>query len=202
MSRHFSILIAADGKRTYDGRLSSSYRYEQQAGTHERLAPFVRRGFETRFRFLSDAHGQLGVRGRTMQAWGRILGRACTSRPGCGRATSARRHGRRGWHRCRSCCGPTCSMAASPASFPTSGDICADGSARSPCVLATKGSYLDVAAGLGLPRNDSLSHHLNQVLRDRHEDGASLTPRWKQRGGWAISAGRSTTQQGGDPWST
>lgn len=39
-------------------------------------------------------------------------------------------------------------------------------------VLATKGSYLDVAEGLGLPRNDSLAHHLSQRLRDQGEDGA------------------------------
>lgn len=58
---------------------------------------------------------------------------ACTSRPGCGRATSGRRHGPTGWYRCRSCRGSTCSMAASPLP-PRVGDICADGSARSPWV--------------------------------------------------------------------
>lgn len=38
-------------------------------------------------------------------------------------------------------------------------------------VLATKGSYLKVAAGLGLPVNDSLAHHLNQRLRTEGQDG-------------------------------
>ena len=39
-------------------------------------------------------------------------------------------------------------------------------------VLATKGSYLKVAAGLGLPANDSLAHHLNERLRTDGHDGA------------------------------
>ncbi len=39
-------------------------------------------------------------------------------------------------------------------------------------VLATKGSYLKVAEGLGLPANDSLAHHLNERLRTDGHDGA------------------------------
>ena len=138
----------------------------------ERLAPFVQRGFETRFRFLSDAYGHLGTRGRTMQAWARVLGRRVhlTTRlrardvgpepradglaflpqllwPDVFEERFARflpdvrRHLRRQF----------CVLAVG--------------------VLATKGSYLDVADGLGLPRNDSLAHHLSQRLQDQSEDG-------------------------------
>ena len=158
----------------------------------DRLAPFVRRGFETRFRFLSDAHGQLGVRGRTMQAWGRILG------PRVHLTTRLRAR--------------YVSPDARPdglASLPQLlwPDVFDERFARflpkvrrrlrqrfcslALGVLATKGSYLDVAAGLGLPRNDSLSHHLSQVLRDRKEDGAFYealvgTARWLGDRPWTV----------------
>lgn len=65
-----------------------------------------------------------------------------------------------------------------------------------------KGSYLDVAAGLGLPRDDSLSHHMGQVLRDRKDDGAFYealveTARWLGDGPWAVDY-----PPGGSRWAT
>jgi len=158
----------------------------------EQLAPFVYRGFETKFRFLSDAHEHLGVRGRTMQSWGRVLGSRVhltarlraryvgpEERPD-GLASlpqllwpevfehrfarflpDVRSHLRRRF----------CSLALG--------------------VLATKRSYLDVAAGLGLERNDSLGHHLGQLLRDRQDDGDFYdalieTARWLGDQRWTV----------------
>lgn len=158
----------------------------------ERLAPFVHRGFETKFRFLSDAHRQLGLRGRTMRSWGRVLGSRVhltarlrarhvgpEERPD-GLASlpqllwpdvfehrfarflpDVRSHLRRRF----------CSLALG--------------------VLATKGSYLDVSARLGLARNDSLGRHLGELLRDRQEDGDFYdalieTARWLGDQHWTL----------------
>lgn len=138
----------------------------------ERLAPFVLRGFETRFRFLSDAHGHLGVRGRTMQSWGRVLGRRVhlTTR------LRARYVGPEeqpdGLASLPQLLWPDVFERRFARFLP---DVRSQLRRRF-CsltlgVLATKGSYLDVAAGLGLARNDSLGHHLGQPLRDGQEDG-------------------------------
>ncbi len=161
----------------------------------ERLAPFVHRGFETRFRFLSDAHGPLGVRGRTMQSWGRVLGRRVRL------TTRLRAH----------YVGPE-EQPDGLASLPQLlwPDVFEHRFARflpdvrshlrrrfcslALGVLATKGSYLDVAAGLGLARNDSLGHHLGQLLRDRQEDGDFYNTlveaaRWLGDQRWTVDYG-------------
>jgi len=159
------------------------------------LAPFVRRGFETRFRFLSEAHTHLGVRGRTMQAWGRILG------PRVHLTTRLRAR----------YVGPAArpdGLAPLPQllwpevfdqRFARFLPDVRTGLRRRFCslalgVLATKGSYLDVAAGLGLPRNDSLAHHLSLLLRDRHEDG-SFYDGLVEAGQW-LAAQDSTVDYG------
>lgn len=135
------------------------------------LEPLVRRGFDTRVRFLTDAQ-RLGATGRTMQAWGRVLGRTVhlTTRlrsRNCGPAAVPR-----GLDRLPQLLWP----AVFDDRFSRFLPGVRRGLRRRFCalalgVLATKGSYLKVAAGLGLPVNDSLAHHLSQRLRTEGQDG-------------------------------
>lgn len=158
----------------------------------EMLAPLVHRGFQTRFPYLSLAYRELGLRDRTMQAWARIVGPRM-------RLTARIRFPHLGPHD-----RPNGLALLPQRLWP---DVFEQRFAhflpgvetrlrRRFCalalgVLATKGSYLDVAAGLGLPRNDSVAHHLNELLRARHQHIAFYeaivdAARWLRGQDWTV----------------
>jgi hypothetical protein len=160
------------------------------------LAPLVRRGFETRFPSPNDPYRYLGVRGLTLQAWARVVGNRQSlttrirSRYG-GTENPTRRAGpapakavARGVRRALRTVPPRRRHRTSPT-------ILLPG-LRCP---ATKGSYVEVAAGLGLPRCDNLVRHMNRLLRDRQEadefyQALVETARWLDRQAWTVDYGQ------------